>query len=143
MFLRIHNRNAASEHGNSSAACRERTARGPKEQYKTITFSRPTSYPKTLKTRLNEQGEFLDTAGAMVAELRRQCFTKDKQQWLADFVENVESGAVMFYNYISTGDKLAEICEKALGKSGRVWRIDGKHHEIPTADTIGPKEQIL
>lgn len=115
----------------------------PKEQYKTITFSRPSSYLKTLKTRLNEQGEFLDTAGAMVAELRRQCFTKDKQQWLADFVENLESGAVMFYNYIATGDKLAEICEKALGKNGRVWRIDGKHHEIPTADAIGPKDMVV
>lgn len=115
----------------------------PKEQYKTITFSRPSSYPKTLKTRLNEQGEFLDTAGAMVAELRRQCFTKDKQQWLADFVENVESGAVIFYNYIATGDKLAEICEKALGKNGRVWRIDGKHHEIPTAGTIGAKDMVV
>lgn len=115
----------------------------PKEQYKTITFQKPRTYAKTLKTRLNEQGEFLDTAGAMVAELRRQCFTKDKQQWIADFVESVESGAVMFYNYIATGDKLTEICEKALGKSGRVWRIDGKHHEIPTAEAIGSKDVVI
>lgn len=115
----------------------------PKEQYRTITLPKPRAYSKTLKTRLNEQGEFLDTAGAMVAELRRLCFTKDKQQWVADFVEGVESGVVMFYNYIATGDKLAEICEKALGKSGRVWRIDGKHHEIPTAETIGAKDVVL
>ena len=115
----------------------------PKEQYRTITLPKPRAYSKVLKTRLNEQGEFLDTAGAMVAELRRLCFTKDKQQWVADFVESVESGAVMFYNYIATGDKLTEICGKALGKSGRVWRIDGKHHEIPTAETIGAKDVVL
>ena len=49
----------------------------------------------------------------------------------------------MFYNFTQTGDLLEEICSKALGDSGKVWRIDGKHHEIPTKDTIGKKDVVL
>lgn len=115
----------------------------PKEKYETVTMSKPKGYVKVLKTRENENGEFLDTSGALVAELRRICFTKDKQQWMSDFVEGLESGAVIFYNYIATGDKLEEIIKKALPKGARVWRIDGRHHEIPTASTIGKKDMVL
>lgn len=115
----------------------------PSETHKVVSFTAPRDYKKVLMTRVNTAGEFLDTAGAMVAELRRLCFTKDKQEWLSDFVDGLESGAVMFYNYISTGDKLEEIVKKALPKTARVWRIDGKHHEIPTADTIGPRDIVL
>ena len=115
----------------------------PMETHKVVTFSAPRDYKKVLKTRTNAAGEFLDTSGALVAELRRQCFTKDKQDWVKDFVEEIESGCVMFYNYVSTGDKLEEIISKALGKDGRVWRIDGKHHDIPTAETIGKKDVVL
>lgn len=115
----------------------------PKENYRTIKFSKPSGYSKVLKTRQNAEGEFLDTSGALIAELRRTCFTKDKQQWVSDFVQDTDSGAILFYNYISTGDMLEQICKKALGKSGRIWRIDGKHHEIPTAETIGKKDIVL
>lgn len=115
----------------------------PKENYRTIKFSKPSGYSKVLKTRQNAEGEFLDTSGALIAELRRTCFTKDKQQWVSDFVQDTDSGAILFYNYVSTGDMLEQICKKALGKNGRVWRIDGKHHEIPTAETIGKKDIVL
>ena len=115
----------------------------PSETHKTIYFDKPTKYNKVLKTRTNDAGEFLDTAGALVAELRRQCFTKDKQEWIKDLVTDIESGCVFFYNYIATGDKLEEIITRALGNEGKVWRIDGKHHEIPTASTIGPKDMVI
>lgn len=115
----------------------------PKETHKVVTFSAPRDYKKVLKTRVNAAGEFLDTSGALVAELRRQCFTKDKQEWVKDFVDGLDSGCVMFYNYVTTGDKLEEIVSKALGKDGRIWRIDGKHHDIPTAETIGKKDVVL
>lgn len=78
----------------------------PEQTHKVFTFKKPTAYNKVLKTRMNEDGEFLDTAGAMCAELRRQCFTKDKQEWVKDFVEGLESGCVFFYNFIKTGDML-------------------------------------
>ena len=115
----------------------------PEQTHKVFTFKKPTSYSKTLKTRLNADGEFLDTAGALCAELRRQCFTKDKQEWIKDFVDGLESGCVFFYNFIKTGDMLEEIIQKALPKDAKVWRIDGKHHEIPTAETIGKKDMVL
>lgn len=115
----------------------------PEQTHKVFTFKKPTKYNKTLKTRLNEDGEFLDTAGALCAELRRQCFTKDKQEWIKDFVDGLESGCVFFYNFIKTGDMLEEIISKALPKDAKIWRIDGKHHEIPTAETIGKKDMVL
>jgi len=75
--------------------------------------------------------------------LRRQCFTKEKQEWLKDFVSDLETGCVFFYNYVATGDKMEEIISKALPKGARIWRIDGKHHEIPTAETIGPHDMVM
>ena len=115
----------------------------PEQTHKVFSFSKPKTYSKTLKTRYNEAGEFLDTAGALCAELRRLCFTNEKQEWVRDFVDGLESGCVFFYNFIKTGDMLEEIIQKALPKGARVWRIDGKHHEIPTAQTIGPKDMVL
>lgn len=115
----------------------------PEQTHKVVTFKKPSDYKTILKTRTNADGEFLDTAGALCAELRRACFTKDKQEWIKDFVENVESGCVFFYNFIKTGDELAEIIEKALPEGARVWRLDGKHKEIPTADTIGPHDMVM
>jgi hypothetical protein len=115
----------------------------PEQTHRVFTFKKPSKYSKILKTRYNEDGEFLDTAGALCAELRRQCFTKDKQEWVRDFVEGLESGCVFFYNFIKTGDMLEEIMKKSMPKDAKIWRIDGKHHDIPTADTIGPKDMVL
>lgn len=115
----------------------------PEQTHKVFTFPKSKSYSKVLKTRCNEDGGFLDTAGALCAELRRQCFTKDKQEWIKDFVDSLESGCVFFYNFIKTGDMLEEIMKKALPKGTKIWRIDGKHHEIPTAETIGKKDMVL
>ena len=122
---------------------RQMMAELPPEIHKVVEFKKASNYDRTLKTRVSEDGDLLDTAGSLCAELRRLCFTKDKQQWVADFVENLETGAVMFYNFTKTGDKLEEIVSKALPKGARVWRIDGKHHEIPTADTIGERDVVL
>lgn len=121
----------------------------PNSVNRPIIFSKPNGYDKVLKTRYKAYSDetdpdnFLDTPGALTAELRRLCFTKDKQQWVADFVNDVEGGAVFFYNYVATGDRLEEIAGKALGKDGKIWRIDGKHHDIPTAETIGPKDMVI
>lgn len=121
----------------------------PKATYRTNTFSLPKVYSTVLKTRLragsdgSDMDDFLETSGALCSELRRVCFTKDKQQWVADYIENLDSSSVLFYNFVATGDKLEEIITKALPKGARVWRIDGKHHEIPTAETIGERDIVL
>lgn len=121
----------------------------PKSVNRPTYFSLPKSYATVLKTRMRADSsgdaldDFLDTPGALCAELRRICFTKDKQEWVSDFISGLESGAVVFYNFVATGDRLEEIIAKALPKGARVWRIDGKHHEIPTADTIGSRDIVL
>ena len=115
----------------------------PEQTHNTVHFKKPPNYTKVFKTRMNSKGEFLDTAGALCAELRRQCFTKDKQEWVKEFVEGLESGCVFFYNFIATGDLLEEIIGKALPKGAKVWRLDGTHHDIPTAETIGPHDMVL
>lgn len=122
----------------------------PKSVNHPIYFSLPKTYSTVLKTRMragsdgsNYDEDFLDTAGALTSELRRVCFTKDKQEWVSDFVSGLNTGAVMFYNFVATGDRLEEICQKALPEGVRVWRIDGKHHEIPTVETIGERDVVL
>lgn len=115
----------------------------PEQTHKVFTFPKSKDYVKVLKTRMNSDGEFLDTSGALCAELRRQCFTKEKQEWIKDFVDGLESGCVFFYNFIKTGDMLEDIMKKTLPKDAKIWRIDGKHHDIPTAETIGSKDMVL
>lgn len=121
----------------------------PKSVKVPITFSLPKTYSTVLKTRMransdgNNLDDFLDTPGALCAELRRVCFTKDKQEWVSDFISSLDSGVVVFYNFVATGDKLEETITKALPNGAKVWRIDGKHHDIPTADTIGARDIVL
>ena len=115
----------------------------PKETHKVITFKKPSTYNKILKTRTNADGELLDTSGALCSELRRVCFTKDKQEWIKDFIEGLGEGCVMFYNFTKTGDLMTSVIQKAMPKGARVWRIDGKHHEIPTAETIGKYDVVV
>lgn len=115
----------------------------PLEAHKVVEFKAPKGYKDVFVDRISLDGDSLDTPGALCAELRRMCFTKEKQQWISDFVENLGAGAVMFYNFIKTGDELEKILIKALPKGAKVWRIDGKHHEIPTADTIGERDIVL
>lgn len=115
----------------------------PRETHKVITFGKPGTYAKTLKTRIAPDGTMLDTSGALCAELRRQCLTPEKRQWLSDFIEGLGDNVVMFYNFIATGDKLEEIAKRALPKGAKIWRIDGGHHDIPRAETIGKRDIVL
>lgn len=115
----------------------------PDETHRVITFSKPKGYSKTLKTRQTADGEFLDTAMGLCHYLRQTCFTKDKQEWVRDFVENLGERLVVFYSYIEEGDKLEEIVKKALPKGARIWRIDGRHHDVPTAETCGDRDVVL
>lgn len=114
----------------------------PDEVNKTVVFKKPTTYDKIKKTRVDLEGNMLDTTMALMVELRRQCFTKEKKQWLADFLENLGTQAVLFYNFIKTGDEIEQIAKKALPKGAKVWRIDGRNHDIPGVD-MGEYDIIL
>lgn len=115
----------------------------PSETHKTVTFKKPTGYDKAIRTRTAPDGTWLDTTMALCHYLRQSCFTKAKQQWLTDFLEGLGTNAVLFYTYVEEGDKLEEIAKKSLPKGAKVWRIDGSHHNIPTADTIGKYDIVI
>ena len=115
----------------------------PPETNQHEVFKRPIAYSELLKTRRNSYGDFLDTPMALCSELRRVCFTKDKQQWITDFVESLNDGCVFYYNFVATGDKLEELLQKALSENARIWRIDGKHHEIPTGQSFHSQDVVL
>lgn len=115
----------------------------PSEYHKVINFEKPKGYDKVIKTHYNLDGELIETTGGMCAYLRQLCVTPAKLTWIKEFVENLGDRAVIFYNFIEEGDKLAETIEKALPKGARIWRIDGRHHEIPTAETCGPRDIVL
>lgn len=115
----------------------------PEQTHKVINFSKPKGYSKVLKTRLTADGEFLDTTMGLCHYLRQICFTKEKQEWIKDFVENLGERLVIFYSYIEEGDKLEELCKKVLPKEAKVWRIDGRHHDIPTEQECGERDVVL
>lgn len=115
----------------------------PEESHHVVEFKAPSGYGKIKRTHCTLDGELLETTMAMCHYMRQVCFTKEKQEWLADFIENLGSNCVFFCNYIEEEDKLCEIAEKALPKGARIWRIDGKHHEVPTPDTIGKYDIVV
>lgn len=119
----------------------------PEQTHRVITFSKPKGYSTVLKTRQklgsNDPDDFLDTTMGLCHYLRQLCFTKEKQEWIRDFVENLGERLVIFYSYIEEGEQLEKICKKVLPKDTKVWRIDGRHHEIPTEKICGERDVVL
>lgn len=115
----------------------------PRATHKVVEFKKPSAYNKVLKTRQTSSGELIDNVMKLCHTLRQECFTKDKMEWAKDFIENLGENAVIFYSYIDEGDKLEQVISKVLPKGARVWRVDGKHHEVPTEDTAGERDVIL
>lgn len=124
----------------------------PKATHRVVYFPKPKGYEKVLRMRqkLCENGElsedyddFLDNPSKTFHYLRQLCFTKEKQQWISDFIEGLGENCIFFYNYTATADTIEEIAKRVLPKGARVWRIDGAHHQIPTKDTIGKYDIVL
>lgn len=115
----------------------------PKETHEVVEFKRPKFYAKAVKERVTEEGEFIDTTMGLCHYLRQLCFTKEKQEWLSDFIEGLGTNCIFFCNYIEEEDKLCEIAKKVLPDGAKIWRIDGSHHEIPTAETIGEYDIVV
>ena len=116
----------------------------PRETHKVVKFKAPSGYKKFLKERIDSKtGEYVETAMGMVHKCRQMCFTKDKQEWLAEFMEGLGTNCIFFCNYIEEEETVCEIAKKALPKGTKIWRIDGSHHEIPTASTIGKYDVVV
>jgi hypothetical protein len=115
----------------------------PRETHKVIEFDAPKKYNEVMHTRVKEDGEFIETTMGLCHYLRQMCFTKEKQEWLSEFIEGLGDNCVFFCNYIEEEDVVCEIAKKALPKGAKIWRIDGKHHEIPTPETIGKYDIVV
>lgn len=115
----------------------------PKTSSIRVPLSKPTTYSKIFKTHCTLEGELLDNPSSFTHYLRRICASASKMKWIAEFIDGLGDRAIIFYNYTAEGDQIQETVEKVLGKRGRVWRIDGKRHEIPTKGTIGGRDVVL
>ena len=116
----------------------------PVDNHRVVKFNPPRGYDKILKDRVRlDNNELIESTPELCHYLRQISFTKDKQEWLADFIEGLGTNCIFFCNYIEEENKVCEIAEKALPKGARVWRIDGHHHEIPTKDEIGKYDVIV
>lgn len=65
----------------------------PETIHQTIKFKQPTGYKQLMKTH-ELDGEFLDNASALAHAARRLCGSKQKLDWLVDFVEGLGSGGI-------------------------------------------------
>ena len=116
----------------------------PPETHKVVELKAPASYKKLLKERIHPKtGEYIETGMGLVHACRQLCFTPEKKEWLSDFLEGLGTNCVLFCNYIEEEEEVCKIAKKALPKGARIWRIDGKHHEIPTAETIGKYDIVV
>lgn len=124
----------------------------PKETNYTIKFPRPAHYNTIIKLRQKllsdgtfapdpEYDELIQNPSQLAHYLRQLCFTKQKQEWIKDFLTDLEEPCVIFYNYTQTAELITELAKKA-GRT-KVWRIDGSHHEIPSQSTISSKDIVL
>lgn len=115
----------------------------PDETHKTIVFKAPTKYNNCLKNHETAMGEYLSDTIAICHYLWQLCCTNKKLQWIEEFLEHLDGSCVIFYNYTIEGDKLEESVKKVLNKTSRIWRIDGRNHDIPVAETFGKKDVVL
>ena len=116
----------------------------PEETHKVVKFKATKQYEEVRRTRKDPvDGEFLDSTIGLCHCLRQLCFTKDKEEWLTDFLEGLGTNCVVFCNYITEEETVCKIAKKVLPKGAKVWRIDGSHHEVPTPDTIGKYDIVV
>lgn len=115
----------------------------PSEQHKTYHFKPSPAYKRFLKDRMNEDGEFVSSVMGYCHRCRQLCLTAEKLRWLEEYLEGLGTNCVIFYNYIKEGEEIEKIAKRALPKGAKIWRIDGKHHDIPTAGTISKHDIVL
>jgi len=123
---------------------KEVEAQLPSATHKVVEFKKPKGYDKVIKTRERlDDGEFLETTMGLCHYLRQLCMTPAKLEWLSDFIEGLGERCVIFYNYIEEGVQITQALRKVMPKGAKIWNINGKTHDIPTAETMGEKDVVL
>lgn len=98
-----------------------------------VDFKKPPKYSKTILTRVNDDGELLDTAGAL-AHAIRQTLTAPKLGYLQELLAGTAENVVVFYNYISEREELLKLLGRKDLQDKTVFRMDGEKHKIPSKD---------
>lgn len=114
----------------------------PPEKHIGQHFKKPSGYDKVDRTGYDLDGNFIETNSGLRHYLRRMCASKEKMEWIRDFVDGLQTSCVIFYNYVSEGDMLEATIKKDK-TVGKIWRIGGGKHDIPTAQTIYQKDVVL
>ena len=116
----------------------------PAATHKVVEFKAPKNYFKAVQTRCrHDTGEFIETTMGLCHYLRQLCISDEKLQWVSDFIEGLGERCVIFYNYTEEGQMIEDTIKKVLPKGAKVWNINGKIHDIPTADTMGDRDVVL
>lgn len=116
----------------------------PAASHKVVEFKAPKDYNKVTRTRCRlDTKAFIDTTMGLCHYLRQLCVSAEKLQWISDFAEGLGERCVIFYNYIEEGQMIEEAIKKVLPKGTKVWNINGKVHDIPTAETMGERDIVL
>lgn len=111
----------------------------PETVSKTILVKTPKGYRELMKTH-EYNGEFMDNPSALLHACRRLCGSKQKLDWLSDFVEGLDGSCIIFYSYETEREAIEQILK---GKVGKIWRINGKEHDVPMEQTIGKHDVVL
>lgn len=116
----------------------------PSATHKVVEFKKPKGYDSVMKTRERlDTHAFIDTTMGLCHYLRQLCNSKQKLEWLSDFVEGLGERCVIFYNYTEEGELIEKTIKKVMPKGAKVWNINGKTHDIPTAETMGARDVVL
>ena len=116
----------------------------PAATHKVIEFNKPRNYHKVMQTRERlDTGEFIETTMGLCHYLRQLCITPANLEWIADFIEGLGERCVIFYNYTEEGEQIANAIKKVLPYGAKIWNINGKTHDIPTAETMGERDVVL
>lgn len=103
----------------------------PSRTFIPVKVDKPKEYTKLMKTRVLDDGTFLDTAPAL-AHAVRQTLTKPKIEFLKDLLLGTQENTVIFYNYVSEREAILEMLAKTKDLKGKtVFRQDGGAHELP------------
>lgn len=120
----------------------ELTRQLPEETHEYVYFNAPHDYSVEMN---HLRGKFIarQNIWSVCHELRQLCFSESKKTWLRDFIEGLGTNGIFFCNYTKEEDELYEIARSVLPESARIWRLDGRHREIPTKQMMGERDIII
>lgn len=114
----------------------------PARTFLGVNFQKPPQYKKLIITRMDEEGELIDSAPALAHALRQTLTTKDKIDYVGDIIEGTNENIVIFYNYNTERAAILEMLAKRHSDRP-LFRQDGERHELPSKEDWGGIERSV